>query len=34
MDEKVAFNIACGTRILASEGLSTLVAGHLRVLSG
>jgi ribulose-5-phosphate 4-epimerase/fuculose-1-phosphate aldolase len=31
MDEQVAFDIACGTRILASEGLSTLVAGHLSV---
>ena len=31
MDTQIAFDIACAARILASEGLSVLVAGHLSV---
>ena len=31
MDTQVAYDIACAARILASEGLSVLVAGHLSV---
>ena len=31
MDTQIAFDIACAARILAFEGLSVLVAGHLSV---
>jgi ribulose-5-phosphate 4-epimerase/fuculose-1-phosphate aldolase len=31
MDTQIAFDIACAARILAAEGLSVLVAGHLSV---
>ncbi len=31
MDTEVAYDIACAARILAFEGMSVLVAGHLSV---